>query len=297
MDIVKGKVAVITGSGRGIGREVAMLMAKEGAKVVINDVGADLSGRGLDPGVADAVVQEIKDAGGEAVANYDSVATFEGGKNMIQTAVNTFGKLDVVVHVAGILRDRMIFNMSEEEWDDVMRVHLKGTFNVCQPATVLFRQQRSGRIICFSSVSAAGNTGQANYSAAKAGILGFVRTVAKEMARYDVTVNAIWPGADTRMTASVPERARELRSAAGITVQPRRADRHPRHVAAIVTYLASDEASDITGQCIAVSGDRLQIISHPEPVRTGFMEGGWTIEKLQELFKSTLGEGWNLRRI
>jgi NAD(P)-dependent dehydrogenase (short-subunit alcohol dehydrogenase family) len=297
MDIVKGKVAVITGSGRGIGREVALLMAKEGAKVVINDVGADLSGRGLDPGVADAVVQEIKDAGGEAVANYDSVATFEGGKNMIQTAVNTFGKLDVVVHVAGILRDRMIFNMSEEEWDDVMRVHLKGTFNVCQPATVLFRQQRSGRIICFSSVSAAGNTGQANYSAAKAGILGFVRTVAKEMARYDVTVNAIWPGADTRMTASVPERARELRSAAGITVQPRRADRHPRHVAAIVTYLASDEASDITGQCIAVSGDRLQIISHPEPVRTGFMEGGWTIEKLQELFKSTLGEGWNLRRI
>ena len=297
MDIVKGKVAVITGSGRGIGREVAMLMAKEGAKVVVNDVGADLSGRGLDPGVADAVVQEIKDAGGEAVANYDSVATFEGGKNMIQTAVNTFGKLDVVVHVAGILRDRMIFNMSEEEWDDVIRVHLKGTFNVCQPATVLFRQQRSGRIICFSSVSAAGNTGQANYSAAKAGILGFVRTVAKEMARYDVTVNAIWPGADTRMTASVPERARELRSAAGITVQPRRANRHPRHVAAIVTYLASDEASDITGQCIAVSGDRLQIISHPEPVRTGFMEGGWTIEKLQELFKSTLGEGWNLRRI
>jgi NAD(P)-dependent dehydrogenase (short-subunit alcohol dehydrogenase family) len=297
MDIVKGKVAVITGSGRGIGREIALLMAKEGARVVVNDVGTDLSGRGGDPGVADAVVQEIKDAGGEAVANYDSVATFEGGNNMIQTAINTFGKLDIVVHVAGILRDRMIFNMSEEEWDDVIRVHLKGTFNVCQPATVLFRQQRSGRIICFSSSSAAGNTGQANYAAAKAGILGFVRTVAKEMSRYGVTVNAIWPGADTRMTASVPERARELRSQAGITVQPRRADRHPRHVAAIVVYLASDEASDITGQCVAVSGDRLQIISHPEPVRTGFMEGGWTVEKLQELFKPTLGEGWNLYRV
>jgi len=297
MDIVKGKVAVITGSGRGIGREIGLLMAKEGAKVVINDVGADLSGRGLDPGVADTVVKEIKDAGGEAVANYDSVATFEGGKNMIQTALNTFGKLDIVVHVAGILRDRMIFNMAEEEWDDVIRVHLKCTFNVCQPASVLFRQQKSGRIICFSSVSAAGNTGQANYSAAKAGILGFVRTVAKEMSRYNVTVNAIWPGADTRMTASVPERARELRAASGITVQARRADRHPRHVAAIVTYLASEEASDITGQCLAVSGDRLQIISHPEPVRTGFMEGGWSVEKLQELFKSTLGEGWNLYRI
>ena len=297
MDILKGKVAVITGSGRGIGREIALLMAKEGAKVVVNDVGADLSGRGLDPGVADTVVKEVKDAGGEAAANYDSVATFDGGKNMIQTALNAFGKLDIVVHVAGILRDRMIFNMAEEEWDDVIRVHLKGTFNVCQPATVLFRQQKSGRIICFSSVSAAGNTGQANYSAAKAGILGFVRTVAKEMSRYNVTVNAIWPGADTRMTASVPERARELRAASGITVQARRADRHPRHVAAIVTYLASDEASDITGQCVAVSGDRLQIISHPEPIRTGFMEGGWTVEKLQELFKSTLGEGVNLYRI
>jgi NAD(P)-dependent dehydrogenase (short-subunit alcohol dehydrogenase family) len=297
MDSVKGKVAVITGSGRGIGREIALLMAKEGAKVVVNDVGADLSGRGLDPGVADTVVKEVKDAGGEAAANYDSVATFDGGKNMIQTALNAFGKLDIVVHVAGILRDRMIFNMAEEEWDDVIRVHLKGTFNVCQPATVLFRQQKSGRIICFSSVSAAGNTGQANYSAAKAGILGFVRTVAKEMSRYNVTVNAIWPGADTRMTASVPERARELRAASGITVQARRADRHPRHVAAIVTYLASDEASDITGQCVAVSGDRLQIISHPEPIRTGFMEGGWTVEKLQELFKSTLGEGVNLYRI
>ena len=225
------------------------------------------------------------------------MATFDGGKNMIQTALSAFGKLDIVVHVAGILRDRMIFNMAEEEWDDVIRVHLKGTFNVCQPATVLFRQQKSGRIICFSSVSAAGNTGQANYSAAKAGILGFVRTVAKEMSRYNVTVNAIWPGADTRMTASVPERARELRAASGITVQARRADRHPRHVAAIVTYLASDEASDITGQCVAVSGDRLQIISHPEPIRTGFMEGGWTVEKLQELFKSTLGEGVNLYRI
>jgi len=297
MDSVKGKVAVITGSGRGIGREIALLMAKEGAKVVVNDVGADLSGRGLDPGVADTVVKEVKDAGGEAAANYDSVATFDGGKNMIQTALNAFGKLDIVVHVAGILRDRMIFNMAEEEWDDVIRVHLKGTFNVCQPATVLFRQQKSGRIICFSSVSAAGNTGQANYSAAKAGILGFVRTVAKEMSRYNVTVNAIWPGADTRMTASVPERARELRAASGITVQARRADRHPRHVAAIVTYLASDEASDITGQCVAVSGDRLQIISHPEPIRTGFMEGGWSVEKLQELFKSTLGEGVNLYRI
>src|SRR5262245_19331264 len=297
MDIVKGKVAVITGSGRGIGREIALLMAKEGAKVVINDVGADLSGRGLDPGVADAVVKEIQNAGGEAAANYDSVATYEGGKNMIQTALNAFGKLDIVVHVAGILRDRMIFNMSEEEWDDVIRVHLKGTFNVCQPATALMRQQKSGRIICFSSVSAAGNTGQANYAAAKAGILGFVRTVAKEMARYDVTVNAIWPGADTRMTASVPERARELREERGVSAFGTQQDRHPRHVAPVVVYSASDAGGDITGQCVAVVGGRIDIISHPTPIRTHFMPGGWTIETLREHFKATLGEGYNLVRV
>ncbi len=295
--LLKDKVAVVTGGGRGIGREICLLMAKEGAKVVVNDIGTDLTGKGLDPGVADAVVKEIREAGGTAVANYDTVATVEGGNNLIQTAVKEFGRLDISVHVAGILRDRMFFNMTEEEWDEVIRVHLKGTYNVQKPATVLMRQQKYGRIINFSSGSAAGNTGQSNYAAAKAGILGFTRTVAKEMAKYNVTVNAIWPGADTRMTESVPERARQIRQEQGITVTTRRADRHPRHVAPVVVFLASDEAADITGQTVAISGDRLQIISNPEPIRTAYREGGWTVESLVEYFDTTIGDGVDLYRV
>lgn len=295
--LLKDKVAVVTGGGRGIGREICLLMAKEGAKVVVNDIGTDLTGKGLDPGVADAVVKEIREAGGTAVANYDTIATVEGGNNLIQTAVKEFGRLDISVHVAGILRDRMFFNMTEEEWDEVIRVHLKGTYNVQKPATVLMRQQKYGRIINFSSGSAAGNTGQSNYAAAKAGILGFTRTVAKEMAKYNVTVNAIWPGADTRMTESVPERARQIRQEQGITVTTRRADRHPRHVAPVVVFLASDEAADITGQTVAISGDRLQIISNPEPIRTAYREGGWTVESLVEYFDATIGDGVDLYRV
>lgn len=295
--LLQDKVAVVTGGAGGIGREICLLMAKEGAKVVVNDVGTDVSGKGLDPSAADKVVQEIRDAGGTAVANYDTVTTVEGGNNIIQTAVKEFGRIDISVHVAGILRDRMIFNMTEEEWDDVIRVHLKGTYNVHKPAAVLMRQQKWGRIITFSSSSAAGNTGQANYAAAKAGILGFTRTVAKEMAKYNVTVNAIWPSADTRMTATVPERARQIRQEQGIQTLARTTDRHPKHIAPVVVYLASEKAARITGQTFAVSGGRLQLISNPEPIRTAYRIGGWTVDSLIQEFKATLGYGINLYRI
>ena len=287
---LEGKVAVVTGGGNGIGREISKLMGAEGAKVVVNDLGTAVDGAGESSSAADQTVQMIKDAGGEATPNYESVATPEGGQNIIQTAVDTYGKLDILVHVAGILRDRMIFNMSIEEWDAVINVHLRGAYCVNKPACVLMRQQKSGCIINFSSISGAGNSGQANYAAAKAGILGLTRTVARDMAKYGVRANAIWPGADTRMTATVPEAARQIRAERGIgqVIAPT-AERRPENVAAVVAYLASDAAEHITGWTVGISGDRLSLIEDPRPVKTVFCPGGWTLDKVVELWPGSFG--------
>ena len=287
---LEGKVAVVTGGGNGIGREISKLMGAEGAKVVVNDLGTAVDGAGESSSAADQTVQMIKDAGGEATPNYESVATPEGGQNIIQTAVDTYGKIDILVHVAGILRDRMIFNMSIEEWDAVINVHLRGAYCVNKPACVLMRQQKSGCIINFSSISGAGNSGQANYAAAKAGILGLTRTVARDMAKYGVRANAIWPGADTRMTATVPEAARQIRAELGIgQVIAATAERRPENVAAVVAYLASDAAVDITGWTVGISGDRLSLIEDPRPVKTVFCPGGWTLDKVVELWPGSFG--------
>ena len=287
---LEGKVAVVTGGGNGIGREISKLMGAEGAKVVVNDLGTAVDGAGESSSAADQTVQMIKDAGGEATPNYESVATPEGGESIIQTAVDTYGRLDILVHVAGILRDRMIFNMSIEEWDAVINVHLRGAYCVNKPACVLMRQQKSGCIINFSSISGAGNSGQANYAAAKAGILGLTRTVARDMAKYGVRANAIWPGADTRMTATVPEAARQIRAERGIgQVIAATAERRPENVAAVVAYLASDEAADITGWTVGISGDRLSLIEDPRPVKTVFCPGGWTLDKVVELWPGSFG--------
>ncbi len=289
--ILQDKVAVVTGGGNGIGREVSKLFGQEGAKVVVNDLGVSLDGSGGSQSAADAVVKEITDAGGTAVANHESVATPEGGQSIVQTALDNFGKLGIVVHVAGILRDRMLFNMSIEEWDAVINVHLRGAFCVIRPAAALMRAQKSGRIISFSSGSAAGNSGQANYSAAKAGILGLTRTGAKDLSKYGVTVNAIWPSAATRMTASIPEAAEVLRTERGLrrTTGARPQIRDPQHVAPMVAYLASDLAQDITGQTFAIGGERLALISNPAPVREVYCPGGWTMESMLELFPQTIG--------
>jgi NAD(P)-dependent dehydrogenase (short-subunit alcohol dehydrogenase family) len=289
--LLEGKIAVVTGGGSGIGREICKLMAAEGAKVVVNDLGTPVDGVGQSRSAADQTVEMIKQAGGEGTPNYDSVATPEGGQNIIQTAINAYGKLDILVHVAGILRDRMVFNMSIEEWDAVINVHLRGAFCVVKPACVLMRAQKSGCIINFSSISAAGNSGQANYSAAKAGILGLTRTVARDMAKYGVRANAIWPGADTRMTATVPESARQIRAergvgqAAPISSGPRK----PENVAAVVAFLASDMAQDITGWTVGIAGDRLSLIEDPHPVKTIFCPGGWTLDKVVELWPQAFG--------
>jgi NAD(P)-dependent dehydrogenase (short-subunit alcohol dehydrogenase family) len=289
--LLEGKIAAVTGGGSGIGREICKLMAAEGARVVVNDLGTAVDGAGQSHSAADQTVEMIKQAGGEATPNYDSVATPEGGQNIIQSAVNAYGKIDILVHVAGILRDRMIFNMSIEEWDAVINVHLRGAFCVVKPACVLMRAQKSGCIINFSSISAAGNSGQANYSAAKAGILGLTRTIARDMAKYGVRANAIWPGANTRMTATVPESARQIRAERGVgQAAPMPAgERKPEHVASVVAFLASDMAQDITGWTVGISGDRLSLIEDPRPVKTVFCPGGWTLDKVTELWPQAFG--------
>ncbi len=288
--MLEGKVAVVTGGGSGIGREVCKTMAAQGAQVVVNDLGTAVDGQGQSSSAADETVAMIQAAGGQATPNYDTVATPEGGQNMVQAAVDTYGKLDILVHVAGILRDRMVFNMSIEEWDAVINVHLRGAFCVNKPACVLMRAQKSGCIINFSSISGAGNSGQANYAAAKAGIMGLTRTVARDMAKYGVRANAIWPGANTRMTATVPEAARQIRAERGLGENaPRPTERKPEHVAAVVAFLATDMAQDITGWTIGITGDRLSLIEDPRPVKTVFCPGGWSLDQVVELWPGSLG--------
>jgi NAD(P)-dependent dehydrogenase (short-subunit alcohol dehydrogenase family) len=295
---LKGKVAVITGAGRGIGRGMALLMAQEGAAVVVNDLGSEVSGVGRSASVADTVVNEIKAAGGRAAANCDSVADFNAAANIIDTAVKEFGRIDILVNNAGILRDRMLFNLSEEDWDAVIAVHLKGAFNCTRHATRQMREQKSpGRIISMSSTSGLyGNTGQANYGAAKDGIAGLTRVVARDVGKYGITVNAIAPAAATRMTATVPQAARQIRQQRGVAslggearAALPRPQLEPGDVAPFATYLASDAAANINGQIFLVMGGIISLLNYPAPARTITARGRWTPEEIAALFPSTLG--------
>lgn len=298
--MLQGKVFAVTGAGRGIGRGVALLAAREGAKVVVCDAGVAVDGSGADTGPAEEVVREIKGEGGEAISNTGNIATMQGGEAVIRSALDIFGKLDVLVNVAGILRDRMIFNMNEEEWDAVIAVHLKGHFATIKPASILFRQQRNGRIVNFSSVSGLiGNPGQANYGAAKAGIAGLTRVVARDLGRYGVTCNAISPGAATRMTQTVSDDARARRASAGIQTgsmitssQPSALTmREPEYIAPMVCYLATDGAWNINGQIFNVSGGTVALLNHPTPLRTIWKPGMWTLEELNQFVPAQLMAG------
>ncbi|QDI90346.1 SDR family oxidoreductase [Salicibibacter halophilus] len=281
MGHLDNKVAIVTGAGRGIGREIALLMASEGAKVLVNDLGGEASGEGKDIKVADQVAADIQEAGGEAVANYDSVAEYENGQKMVQQAIDVFGSIDIVVNNAGILRDRMIFNMTEEEWDAVIAVHLKGTFNMTRAAAPHFKAQKSGRFINFTSTSGLiGNIGQANYGAAKMGIAGMTKVTALDMARYNVTANTIAPFAWSRLIGSIPTENEE---------QEKRVEKlkkmTPGNIAPIVSYLGSDDASDVTGQIFGVRGKEIMLFSQPRPIRSAYNAEGWNVEDIGETVK------------
>ena len=260
--MLKGKVAVVTGAARGVGREIALLMARQGARVVVNDYGGSEVGTGSDRKPADEVVEEIRTAGGEAAVNYDSVASMAGGQAIIKTAVDAFGRVDIVVNNAGILRDRMIFNMTEEEWDAVINTHLKGTFAVTRAAAPLMREQKSGRFINMTSTSGLiGNVGQANYAAAKLGIFGLTKATALDMARYNVTANCISPFAWTRMIGTIPTET-ETQKARVEKIKKL----SPAHIAPMAAFLASDIAKDITGQVFGVRGKEIMLFSHERPI-------------------------------
>jgi NAD(P)-dependent dehydrogenase (short-subunit alcohol dehydrogenase family) len=295
VDSLTDKVAVVTGAGRGIGRGIALLLAQEGAQVVVNDLGGSVDGASQSTSPADEVVGEIIAAGGSAVANYDSVTSMEGGESMVQTAIDSFGRLDIVVTPAGILRDRMIFNMTESEWDDVIAVHLKGTFTVVKHACIVFRQQRSGRIVTFSSESGLfGNSGQGNYAAAKSGIAGFTKVVARDMGKYGVTANSIAPRAETRMIATVPDTARQMRDQRGVPAgesTPQASTMDPEDIAPFVCYLASDRAANINGQIFLVYGGIITLLSQPRRVRTIFKQGQWELDELSSLVPSQVTQG------
>jgi NAD(P)-dependent dehydrogenase (short-subunit alcohol dehydrogenase family) len=281
-----GRVAIVTGAGRGIGRSVARLLASEGASVVVNDLGSAVDGSGHDSGPAHDVVAEIAEAGGKAVANGADVSVFAAAESLVQTAIEEFGRLDILVNVAGILRDRMVFNMTEQEWDDVIRVHMKGTFNTTRFASAHWRSLRDetaqNRIINFTSVSGLhGAPGQPNYAAAKMGIVGLTWSSARALGKYGVTVNAISPGAATRMTDSVPTGRRRTR--------PDVDEWSPDNVAPIVAYLASERSGWITGRIIHSSGYEVSLYSNPEPVVRIVGTGPWQPDALAEQVERSFG--------
>ncbi|MBT2405611.1 MULTISPECIES: SDR family NAD(P)-dependent oxidoreductase [unclassified Streptomyces] len=279
-NFLSGKVVAVTGAGRGIGRAVALAAAAEGARVVVNDYGVGIEGGEPTSEIAESVVKEITAAGGEAVAVADDISTMAGGQRIVDTALAQYGRIDGVVCVAGILRERMLFNMSEEEWDPVVATHLKGTFTVFRAASAVMRRQGSGTLIGFTSGNHQGSVAQANYSAAKGGIISLVRSAALGLNKYGVTANAVAPVARTRMSANVPMELKEIGE--------------PEDVAALVTYLLSDKAvavggEKITGQVYTIAGPKIAVWAQPRELRAGYAEGSWTPEKIADFLPGTVG--------
>lgn len=281
MGILDGKVAVITGSGRGIGREFALSMAGEGAKVVVNDVGVSLDGRGTGDDPAHQVCEEIKAGGGAAVPSYDSVTEFDAAERIIATAVDAFGTVDILVNNAGIVRDRSLLKMTEEDFDAVVAVHMKGAFNCTRHAAPIMKEAGYGRIINItSSAGIRGNFGQTNYGSAKAAIMGMTFIWSIELSRYGITVNAMAPAGATRMTASLFERT-------GTEPPP---EANPALNAPLVTYLASAKAAHVNGQILGRTDFAFTVFQHPKQVAYMWRDGGWDVDGVVESFDAILGQ-------
>ncbi|WP_066341925.1 SDR family NAD(P)-dependent oxidoreductase [Azohydromonas lata] len=281
-----GKVAVVTGSGRGLGLAFAQSLAAAGASVVINDIDAE---------VAQAAVDAIRSAGGQAVAEVVPVGNAAAADRLVERAVSSYGRLDILCANAGILRDRVLWNMSDDDFDQVIGTHLRGTFTCARAAVRRMRTQGSGgRLILVSSIAGQrGNFGQTNYSAAKAGIAALARTWALECARSDIQVNAVVPVALTRMLASIPGLEKQVEmSERGGPILPglrRLGLGSPADVASLVVFLSSDHARSVTGQCIGIGGDKLSLWSHPQEIQTAFRDGGWTAEAIAQTWSTSIG--------
>ncbi len=281
MALLEERVAIVTGSGRGIGREFALCLASEGASVVVNDVGVSLDGRGTEEDPAAQVCKEIERAGGRAVPNYDSVSDFDGAQRIVQTAVDAFGRLDVLVNNAGIVRDRSLLKMEEADFDAVVAVHMKGTFNCAHHAAAVMKEAGYGRIVNItSSAGLRGNFGQSNYGAAKAGIMGMTFIWALELGRYGITVNAVAPAGATRMTAALFERS-------GEEPPP---EQNPALNAPLVAFLASERAAHVNGQILGRSDYAFTIFQHPKQIAWMWRDGGWTPEQVADNFDGVLGQ-------
>ena len=283
--IVAGKVAIVTGSGRGIGRGIALLLAREGARVVVCDIGANLEGAGADTGPAREVVDEIKAEGGEAIASTLSITEPKNADEIVRTTLEAFGRIDILVNNAGILRDRIFHRMSWSDWSDVLAVHLNGSFNMSRACAVQFREQGSGAFVHMTSTSALiGNFGQANYMAAKFGVVGLSRGIALDMQRFKVRSNCIAPFAWTRMIDSIPAETPDEQARVA-----RMQQMTPEKIAPLTVYLASDRAEGISGQIFGVRNNEVFVFDQPRPIRTIHRSDGWTPEKLDQQLKGALG--------